>query len=165
MSTSYCRIHFSLWGIPIKNSIERVTILSIIDHGVIMFEIEWMSGWSKSTEHPYILSIIYFIYFRIIIIVAFWILIKSRLNQWLRQLNGDLSDWFLLMSIGIHIFARWLLWWGCKRRKQKVVLFLLHRYIIINRQFIIKLPLHTNKPIQSNKSHSIINDPIHPHKI
>lgn len=90
VSTSHCREHISLSRLLSENRVERVSILSIINHGGVMFESCVIFGRTKTTENANVLSLFLFL---VSLTLTVGVLVKSRLYQGLRQLDCYFRDW------------------------------------------------------------------------
>ena len=76
MPISNGRIDLRLSSSSIKNPIERIPVLSVINHGAVMLEGKRILSWPKSTKNSYILPAI-----RFAIALVRLIFFKGRLYQ------------------------------------------------------------------------------------
>lgn len=126
MSSSHSWIHFRLMRSSSKDTIKRIPILTIVNHGIVMFYMRWITSRSETAEYTNILTILLFICaFETRIIISCW------LYQWIWDFYSNFRDRSAERKSAIRwcgIFLWWVCGWGGKGWEGEIKLWFEHRY-------------------------------------
>ena len=125
MPSCYCRVYLGLAWSTVENGVKGISILAIIYHIMIVFDVTRVYSWSKTTKNLNILTLI-----RFWNTLAARILVNSTFDKRLGKLDSYFSDW--TMKRYRRRDSRWgMIRRCCKRwehRFEVTGLLFLHRY-------------------------------------